>query len=506
MYEYRQIIALLKAGESNRNIGKTGLADRNKVSLIRTIAIEQGWLSETAELPDDATLSTVFNQTKRGVKQSSIAQVYHVQIEKWYQQGVQVSTIHAALQREYQFTGSYDCIRRLIKKLALKEVKVSCMLDFKPGECGQVDFGFGPKLIDRETGEEKKTWIFVMTLAWSRHQYAEVVYHQDVLTWQGCHRRAFEFFGGVPEKILIDNAKCAITKACYHDPVVQRAYYEFAQGYGFIVSACPPRDPQKKGRVESGVKYVKNNFVPLRDFKDLADANAQLKCWILETAGNRIHGSTREKPLTLFSETERILLKRLPDVPPECVAWAKVKVHADCHIQYLKCRYSAPYQHVHQTLWLRASETSVRLYHEHQMIAMHVRLFKPGTRTTLTEHLPSNIAAYLMSDPQWCLEQSQQIGSQCHQVVKLLLENSVVDYLRGAQGIVGLSKKYGVHRLNAACGRALAFNSIDYQTIKDILKKGLEYELLPPTQSFDVLNETYTGKSHFFRNITTTMQ
>src|SRR5207253_62748 len=138
----------------------------------------------------------------------------------------------------------------------------------------------------------------------------------------------------------------------YYDPVVQRSYADFAEGYRFIISACPPRDPQKKGIVEAGVKYVKKNFVPLREFKDIIDANQQLIKWILETAGNRIHGTTREKPLTLFTQTEALLLQPLPDNPPELAVWEKAKVHGDCHVTYLKCRYSAPYQLVKQTLWL----------------------------------------------------------------------------------------------------------------------------------------------------------
>ena len=114
------------------------------------------------------------------------------------------------------------------------------------------------------TGEALKTWIFVMTLCWSRHQYAELVLDQTVGTWLGCHRRAFEWFGGVPQRVIIDNPKCAITRACNTDPTVQRAYAERAEGYGFKSSPCPPRDPQKKGIVEAVVKYVKRAFVPLR--------------------------------------------------------------------------------------------------------------------------------------------------------------------------------------------------------------------------------------------------
>lgn len=112
------------------------------------------------------------------------------------------------------------------------------------------------------------------------------------------------------------------------------------------------------------------------------DANQQLKEWILEKAGNPIHGSTYEKPLTLF-QTEKVFLKPLPDNPSELAVWEKVSLHGNCHIQFLKCYYSAPYQLVRQILWLRASETTVRLYHDHKLIAVHSRLFKPGTRSTL---------------------------------------------------------------------------------------------------------------------------
>ena len=89
-----------------------------------------------------------------------------------------------------------------------------------------MDFGKGPQIVDVYSGEVFETWFFVMTLTWSRHQYAELVRDQTVETWLGCHRRSFEHFGGVPTKVIIDNPKCAITRACYHDPLVQRSYAE----------------------------------------------------------------------------------------------------------------------------------------------------------------------------------------------------------------------------------------------------------------------------------------
>ena len=506
MYQYRQIIVRLRSGDSMRSVARARLADRKTVRRIRDIAKQQGWLDTKNEIPQDEILIKFLGQPKLLSKKRTILP-YQSQIETWHSQGIQASTIHATLKREYGFAGSYFIVQRYIKKLKDKSPTITTILEFKPAECAQVDFGAGPNFVNETTGEVIKTWIFVMVLAWSRHMYAEVVLKQDVETWLGCHRRAFNWFNGVPKKIILDNAKCAITKACYYDPVVQRAYADYAAGYGFIISPCPPREPKKKGRVEAGVKYVKNNFIPLRDFRNqIPEANRQLKAWLLDTAGNRQHGTIHEKPLTLFMQTERILLKSLPTNPPECAVWQKVIVHGDCHVTYLKCRYSASYKLAKQELWLRATETTVRLFREYELVAVHPRLFIPGTRSTIEEHLPPNALAYSMKDSQWCLKQAEKIGVNCVAVIQQLLSNSVVDYLRAAQGIVSLQKNYGNARLDAACHRALAFQSVSYKTIKSILQKGLEYAPLPEQDAFDALTETYTGHGRFSRDTSTLLQ
>jgi hypothetical protein len=373
-------------------------------------------------------------------------------------------------------------------------------LNFKPGEAAQVDFGFGPKLLNPETDKMVKTWIFVMTLCWSRHQYAEIIYDQKIATWLGCHRRAFEWFGGVPAKIIIDNAKCAITTACFHEPTVQRAYADCAEGYGFIISACPPYDPQKKGRVESGVKYIKNGFVPLRDLQDRTESNQQLRKWILEIAGNRTHGSTRQKPLSLFSETERSLLKPLPDIAPELCEWSKVKVYRDCHVRFNYCRYSAPHRLVNTDVWVRTSETTVRIYQDHNLVATHGRIHTPDIPSTIIGHLPLKASEFLQQGSDWCSEQAKAIGTSCFAVVDLLLNDKVVDYLRAAQGIIKLKKTYGSIRLEAACRRAIFYETPQYKAVKSILAKGLDSETLTEEDAFHQLSEVYAGKSRFCRD------
>jgi len=501
MYEYRQVLARMRLGESDRKIARAGLMGRHKASELRKVALCHGWLAKGIPLPEDEVICRVMGRKVSLQDSTSLVLPYAEEVRRWYQQGICGTTIHEALVRKYGFAGSYSSVRRFIATLKREHPEATVMLEFAPGEAAQVDFGKGPTIVDVFTGEEISTWIFVMTLCWSRHQYAEIVRDQKVETWIGCHRRAFEFFGGVPSKVIIDNAKCAITKACMHDPVVQRSYAEFAEGYFFLISPCPPRDPKKKGRVESGVKYIKNNFVPLREFRSLADANRQLKEWVLCTAGNRIHGTTKERPLSRFSETERHLLRSLPDVPPELAVWALVKLHGNCHVQFEKCFYSAPYRLVRKKLWLKATETTVKLFCDLELVAVHPRLRKPGARSTVREHLPPEAIAYLMQDPQWCLKQATRVGPSCKALIEQLFSERVLDNLRAAQGIIRLGKSYGTSRLEAACHRALYFDNPRYGTVKVILQKGLDQMPLEQTQKR--LHPTYTGSGRFCRDIAT---
>jgi len=503
MYEYRQVIHRMRMGESDRSIAGARLMGRIKCGQVRAIARRRGWLDRGTPLPDDEVLVEAFERKQErddNPTHQSLSREYEEQIRKWVEGNVCMTTIHQALVDQFGFTGSYSSVRRLVRRLDLRKPQATCVLDFAPGEAAQVDFGRGPDITDAHTGKTVKTWIFVMTLCFSRHFYAEIVTDQKVSTWLSCHRRAFEFFNGVPAKVIIDNPKCAITRACFRDPEVQRSYGELAEGYGFIISPCPPRDPKKKGRVESGVKYVKNRFVPLRRFRSLVDANGQLRQWILETAGNRIHGTTRQKPLTLFAESERQLLKPLPDVPVEIAAWCQVKLQSNCHVQFEKAYYSAPFTLIHQTMWLKATDSSVKIYHNLKLVAVHPRLREPGARATVDEHMPPEAIAYKLRDPQWCLRQAEAIGPACHRLIQTLFADRVLDNLRAAQGIVGLGKKYGAVRLESACNRALHFENPRYRTVKTILEKGLDQTSFPEVPCATVpLSSVYTGSGRFLR-------
>jgi len=234
MYEYRQIISRMRLGESDRTIAKVGLMGRNKAAQLRSVAIKHGWLNPANPLPDGNTLSDAIKQQVSPPAHESTVQPYTEDVEKWLTEGISGTVIFRALQEKHNYDGSYSSVRRFLKNLKDSvPPDATVMLDFDPGEAAQVDFGKGPEIVDVKTGEIISTHFFVMTLAWSRHQYAEIVRDQKLTTWLGCHRRALEFFNGIPSRIIIDNLKAAIVKACWHDPVVQRSYGECAEDYGF---------------------------------------------------------------------------------------------------------------------------------------------------------------------------------------------------------------------------------------------------------------------------------
>jgi transposase len=476
MYEFRQIIQRLRLGESDRQIARSERVGRVKVAWLRGLAGERGWLDPAGPMPEDATLAQSLGAPRRPPQSVSSVEPFREQLLSWHAQGIQATTMHRALVRMHAYTGSVHAVYRFLEREGQCTPQASVILDFPVGEMAQVDFGQGPVITDRGSGELIKSWIFVMTLAWSRHQYAEIIRNQKLETWLACHRHAFEWFNGCPRKIRIDNPKCAITRACYYEPEVQRAYGQLALGYSFSIDPCPPREPKKKGRVESGVKYLKSSFVPLREFHSLEHANDQLRTWILGEAGNRIHGTTRERPLTLFTQTEQALLQPLPAIAPECPAWAKAKVHGNCHVQFEQCYYSVPFRLIRETLWLEIAPSALRIYRDHELIAVHPRLFKPGSRSTVQDHLPPDALAYLMRDPQWCLAQAKLVGPGCLALIESLFANRVLDHLRAAQGVMGLRESFGAKRLEAACARALTFGTPSYRSVKQILKQGLDQQ------------------------------
>jgi hypothetical protein len=336
-------------------------------------------------------------------------------------------------------------------------------------------------MIDPDTGELRRTWAFVMTLSWSRHQYAEFVFDQKVATWLRCHRNAFAFFSSVPRRVVIDNLKAAIVKAVWDDPEVQQSYRDCAAHYGFLVAPCRPRTPRHKGKVEQGgVHYVKRNFLGGRKSTTITQANRDVITWCNTTAGLRVHGTTKEKPLVRFQETEQARLQPLPEIPYDMAVWKQVKLNRDCYVQFDNAYYSAPHRLIEQQVWVCGGIQFVRIYTlEHKLLATHDRAQQPGERKTHLDHLPPELVPGLVRNREDCLASAKEVGPATLQVARTLLDDPVVDRLHTVGRLLKLRSKFGDQRLEAACQRALHFDDPAYKTVKRILTQELETQPLP---------------------------
>lgn len=475
-----EVLERSRQGQSDRAIARDlGLSRVTVRKYRRAVAgLDEGatgaqlgcWSEEESRPPQ--TISTL--EPYRGV------------VEAMLEKGIELRTIHDRLSADHGYAGSYSSLRRFVARLRPKTADVTVRVQTAPGEEAQVDFGSAGRFVDPKDGVLRTAYVFVMTLSFSRHQYAELVMDQKIATWVGLHRRAFASFGGVVRRVVIDNLKAAVLEAALHDPVLGEAYRRFAHHSGFLVSPNRPRTPAHKGKVESGIHFVARSFLAGLECAELAPANEKLREWVRERAGTREHGTTRKAPLALF-EVERPYLLPLPATPFELTEVRRAKLHRDCHVTVDGSYYSAPYRYVGKQLDVYLFERVVQLFDGRELLATHPRASAKGAWRTNAAHYPPEKAAYLERTPQRCRELARLVGPTTGEVVDTLLAERPLDRLRSVQAILRLGETVGKTRLEAACARALFYGDVRYRRIKDILNAALDQQPLPerpvrPTQ------------------------
>jgi transposase len=481
--DIREILRHLRKNQSNRAAARALGINRKTVKRYRTWAAEQGLLE--GQLPSlgelHCLLDATFKTTPPPQNVSSV-ESYRELVVKLRKANVEIAAIYERL-KERGYIGSYSSVYRFVRRLEPISPDVTVRIETRPGEEAQVDFGYAGRMIAPETGEHRRTWAFVMTLSWSRHQFVEFAFDQKAETWLRLHRHAFAFFGGVPQRVVVDNLKAGIARACCHDPQAQHAYRECAEHYDFLITPCRPRTPQHKGKVEQGgVHYLKRNFLAGREPTTISQANRDVLGWVNTTAGHRIHGTTREQPLVRFA-TERSVLQPLPRTPYDLAVWKQATLHRDCYVVFDRAYYSAPFRLVGQKLWVRGGTREVQIYtHDYQLVSTHPRAQRPGQRLTHLDHLPPQKVPGLILSRQGCHQRASEIGPATRQVVDGLLDHRPEDRLRTAGRLVRLAGRFSPERLEAACLRALRFDDPAYMTIKRILQQGLDVEELPSTE------------------------
>src|SRR5690606_3369600 len=366
----------------------------------------------------------------------------------------------------------------------------------------QVDFGAVGKLSDPREMAFRKAYVYIMVLGHSRHQFARIVFDQKLETWLSLHVEAFKWFGGVPEVIVPDNLKAAVLRAAFDattEPILNRSYRELARHFGFKIDPTPAYSPEKKGKVEAGVRYFKRNFMTtIGAERDIDKLNEMVERWVREVAGMRVHGTTYQRPLEHFDATERERLRPLPGTSWEPVWWREPTIHRDCCALVEQARYSAPWRLAGKKLLARVTAKSVEFYWEDTRVATHGRQ-APGGRSVHREHLPPERGDYRERERSYWVERARALGEDVHRYIEEVFESDdVLSQLTKATSIIRHLETFPPERSNAACRRASYFGSYSYAAIKSILRKGLDLEPLPQVV---VPSAGALEKPRFARNI-----
>jgi transposase len=385
------------------------------------------------------------------------------------------------------FTGSLSAVKRLCLRVrrarGVQPDDVVIPVETAPGESAQVDFGYVGRLFDPATQQLRKAWVFVLVLGYSRHLVARIVFDQRIETWLQCHADAFANLGGVPAVVVPDNLKAAVVRAAFgvaDATTLNRSYRECARHYGFQVDPTPVRSPEKKGKVEAAVKYVKRNFFAARRAELDADVlQRELDRWTREIAGQRRHGTTQRRPLEVFTAVEHAALRALPTTPYVPTVWREATVHPDTHICVGRALYSVPWQLVGQRVLVRATPTDLTIYAADERVATHTRV-AAGQRSTREAHLPPERRDLRHRSRTYWEERAERLGPEVGAYVRAVFAaDDVLLQLRAAQQIVRHLERFPVARARAACARAHFFASFGYPAIKAILAKALDQQPLP---------------------------
>lgn len=394
---------------------------------------------------------------------------YREQICEWIDNGLSAVRIFEEL-RSMGVKVGYSTIKEYVKLIKKRE-NIFVRIHTMPGEEAQVDFGY-VGLTSYDGSKKRRTWVFNMRLSYSRLDYYEKVYDQRVETFINCHINAFRYFGGVPQYVKIDNLKAAILEANFYAPIYQQLYKRFAFHYGFRPIPCRVRKPNDKGKVESGIKYVKRNFFSGRNFKDEDDLNTQLKNWLDNKCNLRIHGTTRRVPCEMFELEEREKLNPLPSAEFVMSSIGLRKVYHDCHIYVDYNYYSVPFEYVGKEVDIEITKNILKVFYEGKEIAVHPLQKGKGNFSTNKNHYP----AYKRFSETEYQERYQtkmaSIGPFSEQLFFLIVKEHPREWGRTVQGILSLLKYYPKEIVELSCKRALAFRVCKYQVIKNICENG----------------------------------
>lgn len=366
------------------------------------------------------------------------------------------------------YSGGYTILKEFVRQVRPVRKPAFLALEFAPGECAQVDWGsFGSVAVG---STRRRLSFFVMVLCHSRLMYVEFTVSEGMEQFLSCHRHAFEFFGGVTEKIMIDNLKVGVLRHPRGEPAsFHPRYLDMAAHYGFRPVACNVAKGNEKGRVENGVGYVKKNFLAGLDLPSFAAANPAAVVWRDTVANVRLHGETHRKPLEHFAE-ERPRLRPLPVRPYDCAVVRPISANACCRVVLDTNRYSVPHLYASQKLTLKLYPDELLLFHHEKLIATHPRSYDRRQLIRNPDHERDLVAHRRNARTQTLLLAFLALSPHAEAYARKLTDKRL-NTPHHIQKIVALSEIYGPAKVDRALQDALAFEAIGVEYIANLLEQ-----------------------------------
>jgi transposase len=385
------------------------------------------------------------------------------------EQGLSAQRIWQDLVAEHGFGQRYHSVRRYVAKLTAGTPLPFRRLESPAGEEVQVDFGQGAWV--QAEGKRRRPHVFRVVLSHSRKGYSEVVWRQTSDDFLRCLENAFWHFGGVPQRIVLDNFKAAVLQADWFDPELHPKLLAFAAHYGCVFLPTKPRTPRHKGKVERGIDYVQENALRGRTFASLNEQNQFLAQWEEEVADARVHGTTRRVVGEHFRAAEQAALRPLPVARFANFHEARRIVHRDGHIEVGKAYYTAPPEYVGLEVWVRWDGRIVRLFDQRlRQIAVHAQR-PPGQFSTQRAHLVTEKINAVEHGAQYLLTRVRRLGTSCVQWSEAMLQIRGVAGVRVLQGLLHLGRKNPRDALERACASAHARGEYRLRTLRALLQR-----------------------------------
>lgn len=362
----------------------------------------------------------------------------------------------------------------------------------KAGEKLFVDYcGQTISIVNSFTGEITRAQIFVATLGASSYTYAEATRTQTKPDWIQSHINAFNFLGGVPEIIVPDQLKSAVTTSCRYEPKINASYQHMASHYKTAIIPARPRKPKDKSKVENAVLVVERWILArLRKmtFFSLAELNQHIR-FLLEDLNQRPFKKLKGSRASQFEMLDKPALRSLPLQPYQYTECKLARVNIDYHIEYNKRYYSVPHHLVKHQVEVQATRDTITIYFNGKQVAKHPKQLQSGHYITNPAHMPESHRKHAQWSPERILSWAQDLGPYVLKLTQKLFDKKAhpEQAYRACLGLLNLSRKYDAQRLNEACNRALNIGSCRLQSVKSILQNGLDQQplnepLTPPDE------------------------